>query len=101
MSTRLRWLAILTVISIATLASPAFGGEIKGESCTGFVKRDTDELAKRFVKLGAKGVIVSASCNARGNLSVLTIHRPSDNRTTRWKPKDGLAALIDRVMTGE
>jgi hypothetical protein len=91
----------MVVAWIAIVASPALGQEVKGEPCTGFVKQDTEELAKRFAKLGAKGVIVGASCNARGNLSVITIHRPKDNRITRWKPKDGLAALIDRVMAGE
>ncbi len=101
MRPRFGWLAIPVVTWIAALASPSFGQEGKNEPCTGFVKQDTEELAKRFVKLGAKGVIVGASCNARGNLSVITIHRPKDNRITRWKPKDGLAALIDRVMTGE
>ena len=103
MRARCRWLGagIFALVAAAASTDPAFAQETKAEPCTGFVKHDIEELAKRFVKLRAKGVIVDASCNARGNLSVITIHRPSDNRITRWKPKDGLAALFDRVMAGE
>jgi hypothetical protein len=91
----------LAVTMAVALAGPAVAEETKGEPCTGVVKQDIEALAKRFVRLGAKGTIIGATCNARGNLSVLTIHRKSDNHITRWKPKDGLTALIDRVMAGE
>ena len=88
----------LAVIMAVALAGAAVAQEAKNDPCPAAVKQDVEELAKRFVRLGAKGTIVGATCNVRGNLSVLTIHRKSDDKTTRWKPKDGLAALIDRVM---
>ena len=89
------------VSATAVLCGAALAQDAKNEPCAGPVKRDVEELGKRFAKLGAKGVIVGASCNARGNLAVITIHRPKDNRITRWKPRDGLTALFDHVMTGE
>jgi len=97
------WLAVpfLAATAAAILSGSALAQGTKDEACAGPVKQDVQELAKRFAKLGAKGVIIGASCNARGNLSAITIHRPKDNRITRWKPREGLTALFDRVMTGE
>ncbi len=89
---------VLAVIVAVALTGSAIAEEAKSDPCPAAVKQDIEELAKRFVRLGAKGAIVGATCNVRGNLSVVTIHRKSDDRITRWKPKDGLAALIDRVM---
>jgi hypothetical protein len=98
-----QWLAVpfVALSAAAMLSGPALAQSAKDETCVGPVKQDVEQLAKRFAKLGAKGVIIGASCNARGNLSAITIHRPKDNRITRWKPRDGLTALFDRVMTGE
>jgi hypothetical protein len=100
---RWRWLAVPFVAlgAAAIITGSALAQGAKDEACVGAVKQDVEQLAKRFAKIGAKGVIVGASCNARGNLSAITIHRPKDNRITRWKPRDGLTALFDRVMTGE
>jgi hypothetical protein len=103
MTDRWRWLGppFLALGAVAFLSGPALGQGAKDEACVGPVKQDVEQLANRFAKIGAKGVIIGASCNARGNLSAITIHRPKDNRITRWKPRDGLTALFDRVMTGE
>ena len=103
MQHRWQWLAVpfLALSAAAILFGAALAQGAKDEACVGPIKEDVEQLAKRFAKLGAKGVILGASCNARGNLSAITIHRPKDNRITRWKPRDGLTALFDRVMTGE
>ena len=95
----MRWL--LAAMVAGPLAGPAALHAAKGESCPEFVRQDLDDLGKRFVKLGAKGRIVAITCNTRGNLSEVTIQRPSDNHVTRWKPRDGLTALVDRVMAGQ
>ena len=92
---------LLAATLAVALAIPAVARAAKGEACPEFVKQDMDDLGKRFVKLGAKGRIVAVTCNERGNLSELTIQRPSDNHITRWKPRDGLTALVDRVMAGQ
>ena len=98
-----RWLAVplAALGAMAIVSGPALGQGAKDEPCAGPIKQDVEQLAKRFAKIGAKGAIIGASCNARGNLSAITIHRPKDNRITRWKPREGLTALFDRVMTGE
>ena len=92
-------LAVAAVLGVGSLAAAA--DETTGLPCEGAVKQDIDELAKRFTRIGAKGAIVEARCNARGNLSRLTIYRASDKRTTHWKPREGLAVLFDRVMAGQ
>ena len=92
---------VLAVIVAVALAQPSRAADAKGEPCPLSIAMDIEELEKRFARLGAKGTIVETTCNARGNLSVLTIRRKSDDHVTRWKPKDGLAALFDRVMTGQ
>jgi len=92
---------LLAAALAAGLVVPAAARAAKGASCPEFVRQDMDDLDKRFVKLGAKGRIVAVTCNERGNLSELTIQRLSDNHITRWKPRDGLTALVDRVMAGQ
>lgn len=93
-------LAVILVLAHAHAGS-AVAADVESKACVGAVRRDVDELSKRFMLLGAKGIIVAASCDTKGNLSELTIQRPRDKRVTRWKPQDGLTALIDRTMKGE